>query len=99
MVRGVGLAVDDYVRAAMREVLGQQNEIAGRRRPRPLLLVAHGDRGRVRLARMTRLPRVAVGGDAGCERRLQMPVQRIVGREIEIRGENARSGARYRSKR
>src|SRR3989449_177848 len=94
IVRGVGRAVHDHVLDAVGEILRHENEIAGKRRSGPLLLVVYADRRRVRLAWVTHLPRVAVGGNPGRERRLQAPVQRILRWEIEIRGEDARSGAR-----
>ena len=89
MVRGVGLAVDDHILDPTGEILRHENKIAGEGRPRPLQLVVHADRGRVRFSRMAQLPRVAVGGNAGRERRLQASMQCIVRREIEIRSENA----------
>src|SRR5207247_7271950 len=52
MVRGIGLAVDDDVLDSMGQILRDEDEIAGEGRPRPLQLVVHADRGRVRFSGM-----------------------------------------------
>lgn len=87
MIGCVGIAIYAHLTHPVRQVLSDENEVAGERL-RPLLAVEYADGWSVRPARMPDLPAVHVARRSIGIRLLEPCVKRISGPEIEVRGQD-----------